>query len=577
MKQITMDPSPVLLRLRRKLAGYTLRDVGKLTGKNPKNISDHENGKHTPNSKSLSIYAKLYECDIDDFYEIDIPRIKNLATAVIADYFYDSGYSKDRKAQVASHLLTQLPEPPQTEAEQTQGETYPDFWRSLDLHAYSSENAKAVINYTGHELVVSGPTRVSKTLRILEYILYLHFTYPGFKSLVVRSDAVDLTSTIRASLKELLKYDLDDPLSPIKVRGGFDDFHTLKINGGEMVLGGMNRPGRVMGTKYDLVFYSQIEHSDEEQYQKLKTRVSGDAGNWIEDGKRRYLFIGDANPDRSDHYLLERKRQGKLDWIDFGFEDNPLYFRSGARTPEWSIVDELDQGLVGIWHDRYFKGLWRSPEGAVYTIEKENIVDALPDLSECTLYRACDWGQSHPSICLWIAEHKETGDVTVYREWRKTHSDILEMGNQVKAFSQGEDIEATVIDHDENRQILLQNECDIPSVMAYKSAGSVMDGIFLMQSALRKAVEGKPGGLYFYDNLLCNADPNPDVDPNLNLIKEMEGLEFDPKQDKPIKERDDAADALRYWFLFRLRNTFDFPAIMAPVANIDRSGRVFGV
>ncbi len=553
MKQITMDPSPVLLRFRRKLAGYTLREVGKLTGKDPKNISDHENGKHTPNSKSLLVYAKLYECGIDDFYEEDLLRIKNLSTAVIADYFYDSGYSKDGKAQVASKLLTQLPESIQTEAEQPLGETYPDFWRSPDLHAYSSENAKAVINYKGHELVVSGPTRVSKTLRILEYIVYLHFTYPGFKSLVVRSDAVDLTSTIRASLKELLRYDLDDPLSPIKVRGGFDDFHTLKINGGEMVLGGMNRPGRVMGTKYDLVFYSQIEHSDEEQYQKLKTRVSGDAGNWIEDGKRRYLFIGDANPDRSDHYLLERKRQGKLDWIDFGFEDNPLYFRNGNRTPEWSIVDELDQGLVGIWHDRYFKGLWRSPEGAVFTIEPENIVYEIPDLSECIIDRACDWGQTHPSICLWIAEHKQTGDITVYREWRKTHSDIDEMGEQMVGYTADEKIDATIIDHDENRQKLLKKHHNINAKFAYKSAGSIMDGIFLMQAALRRAVEGKPGGLYFYDNLLCNKDPNPDIVPNLNLIKEMEGLEFDKNKDKPVDERDDAVDALRYRFLYRSR------------------------
>ncbi len=545
--------SPHLIRRHRILADMTIAQASEASGCHSNTILHAESGKHTPTASTLNKLAKAYQCKVSDFYEADIQTVRTLATNVIVGYFNDPNYNADRKASIASHLLTQLPETIQTEAEQIQGEAYPDFWRSLDLHAYSSENAKAVINYTGHELVVSGPTRVSKTLRILEYIVYLHFTYPGFKSLVVRSDAVDLTSTIRASLKELLRYDLDDPLSPIKVRGGFDDFHTLKINGGEMVLGGMNRPGRVMGTKYDLVFYSQIEHSDEEQYQKLKTRVSGDAGNWIEDGKRRYLFIGDANPDRSDHYLLERKRQGKLDWIDFGFEDNPLYFRNGNRTPEWSIVDELDQGLVGIWHDRYFKGLWRSPEGAVFTIEPENIVYEIPDLSECIIDRACDWGQTHPSICLWIAEHKQTGDITVYREWRKTHSDIDEMGEQMVGYTADEKIDATIIDHDENRQKLLKKHHNINAKFAYKSAGSIMDGIFLMQAALRRAVEGKPGGLYFYDNLLCNKDPNPDIVPNLNLIKEMEGLEFDKNKDKPVDERDDAVDALRYRFLYRSR------------------------
>ena len=547
------DASPHLIRRHRILADMTIAQASEASGCHSNTILHAESGKHTSTAKTLNKLSEAYACKVSDFYEADIQTVRTLATNVIVGYFNDPNYNADRKASIASHLLTQLPESTQVEAEQPLGETYPDFWRSPDLHAYSSENAKAVINYKGHELVVSGPTRVSKTLRILEYIVYLHFTYPGFKSLVVRSDAVDLTSTIRASLKELLRYDLDDPLSPIKVRGGFDDFHTLKINGGEMVLGGMNRPGRVMGTKYDLVFYSQIEHSDEEQYQKLKTRVSGDAGNWIEDGKRRYLFIGDANPDRSDHYLLERKRQGKLDWIDFGFEDNPLYFRNGNRTPEWSIVDELDQGLVGIWHDRYFKGLWRSPEGAVFTIEPENIVYEIPDLSECIIDRACDWGQTHPSICLWIAEHKQTGDITVYREWRKTHSDIDEMGEQMVGYTADEKIDATIIDHDENRQKLLKKHHNINAKFAYKSAGSIMDGIFLMQAALRRAVEGKPGGLYFYDNLLCNKDPNPDIVPNLNLIKEMEGLEFDKNKDKPVDERDDAVDALRYRFLYRSR------------------------
>ena len=309
-----------------------------------------------------------------------------------------------------------------------------------------------------------------------------------------------------------MRYELDDPLSPIKVRGGFDDFHTLKMNKGEMVLGGMNRPGRVLGTKYDLVFYSQIEMSDEEQYQKLKTRVSGDAGNWIENGKARHLLIGDANPERSDHYLLDRKKDGKLDWIDFEFEDNPYFFRNGNKMPEWSVVDELDNGLVGIWHDRLFKGLWKSPEGAVFVIDDKNIVSELPDLSECIIDRACDWGQTHPSICLWIAEHKTTGDITVYREWRKTHSDIEEMGNEMVAYTGEETIDETVIDHDENRKILLKKHHNINAKFAYKGAGSIMDGIFLMQAALRRAVEGKsPAVSTSMTDCLCNTDPHPDA------------------------------------------------------------------
>ena len=112
-----------------------------------------------------------------------------------------------------------------------------------------------------------------------------------------------------------------------------------------------------------------------------------------------------------------------------------------------------------------------------------------------------------------------------------------------------EDIQTTVIDHDENRQILLRDHHDIDSEFAYKGTGSVLDRVFLINTALRRAQEGKDGGLYIYDGLVCNSDPNPDIqdDPG-SLIEEMEKLQFSETQDAPIKEFDDAADALGYFF-----------------------------
>ena len=111
------DPSPKLLRYFRKLRGLTLKQASDLTGIAPNRISDHENGKHKPTGKSLEKYAKAYRRDITDFFEVDIPTVKTLATAVITDYFADPEYNKDRKASIASHLLIQLPETEQAEPE----------------------------------------------------------------------------------------------------------------------------------------------------------------------------------------------------------------------------------------------------------------------------------------------------------------------------------------------------------------------------------------------------------------------------------------------------------------------------
>ena len=87
-------------------------------------------------------------------------------------------------------------------------------WRNPDLFAFESEKAIEVANYTtGVPLIVSGPTRTGKTMKLLEKNVQLHFANPGFRSLVLRSDAVDLTETIRRDLRDVLfKYHLDDPL-----------------------------------------------------------------------------------------------------------------------------------------------------------------------------------------------------------------------------------------------------------------------------------------------------------------------------------------------------------------------------
>ena len=67
-------------------------------------------------------------------------------------------------------------------------------WRNPDLFAFESEKAIEVANYTtGVPLIVSGPTRTGKTMKLLEKVVQLHFANPGFRSLNLRSDAVDLT------------------------------------------------------------------------------------------------------------------------------------------------------------------------------------------------------------------------------------------------------------------------------------------------------------------------------------------------------------------------------------------------
>ena len=64
-----------------------------------------------------------------------------------------------------------------------------------------------------------------------------------------------------------------------------------------MRLGGMNRPGAVLGGKYDLAILSELSQFSEEQYQMIKTRVTGDSGKWkLTDGTVCFQMLGGYEP-----------------------------------------------------------------------------------------------------------------------------------------------------------------------------------------------------------------------------------------------------------------------------------------
>lgn len=439
------------------------------------------------------------------------------------------------------------------------------------LHNDSPKHIDAMRS-TEPEILLEGPARCGKTGTAIRKGLALHAKNYGMRSCVVRMNSVDLTDTIKYDIRELfIRYGFEDPRSQIKAQGGMTRFDRLRINGGEMRFGGMNRPSSVLGAQYSFVHLNELSEFTEAAYMTVKTRCSGSATQWKDkNGKVLYQMLSDTNPTVDDFWAYQRESEGLLRTIKYDFKDNPLFFRKGR----WSrvgkdLVNEYDRSLTGIWRDIYFLGKRVAPEGMVFRIHPNHIISYsdLPPLSDCRLYRACDWGQRHPSVCLWIAEHKETKNVYIYREWRKTHSDILEMGEAMNRFSQGEEIEATIIDNDENRQKLLQSVCGIPSILAPKGPNSIMDGLFLVQGSMRNTVEGREGGLYMVDDLLCNTDPNPAVkdDPH-NIIEEKRTLKYDVKRDRPEDEGDDAIDAERYWFLWRFRNTpIDLPVILGRV------------
>ena len=438
-------------------------------------------------------------------------------------------------------------------------------WMSPKLLKSDSQSYRDIMTATDKELLAVGSARTTKTTLSLRKLFGSHFKHEGFKSAIVRAASVDLHDSIREDIKFLFRYPLEDPRCPVKAEGG-THFHTLHINGGRCVLGGMNRPGRILGTGQNMIFYSQAEQSTAEQLQILKTRL-GALGNWRNaNGDILSQLLMDANPSRKDHHLLRREEKGLVRFINFTFTDNPLFFRQGrwSRIGK-SYVEDLDVSLEGVYRDWYFLGIWSDPEGAVFEIKPEHVIDKLPeDIDKYLWYCAMDFGMTEPNVCLWIGQHSVTNDVLVAKEFRHTGLDIIEFGTRVREERRRSDwrVLRTIIDNDENRQQLLLKHCGISCEMARKGPGSIVDGINIIQQLLRNTSEGRPGGLRFYSKAREGFAPDPKLVKDhkpLDTLTEIRNLQYrteeqktgSPKDDLPVGRDKHGIDAFRYWALWR--------------------------
>ena len=434
-------------------------------------------------------------------------------------------------------------------------------------------------NSKSHEIVIDGPTRCSKTMFALDYIFAKCFEQTGMRIAIIRANAVDHSQTIRHDIANtLLRYLPQDKRlkGVIEVAGG-KAFTDLEVNGNYITLVGMNNPTKVLGSEFDLIFISQVEQLKKDQYEVLLTRCGGTSGKWIEEGKIRSLVLSDANPDRKDHFLKLREVKEQTQFINFGFEDNPLFYRDGAWTEIGiNYKETLRKGLTGVNYERYYEAKWSSPEGAVFILEDEHVIDtlpwrrkysdpkfdeylddptknkkyALPPRTEYNIYRMMDFGSTAPSVCLWLAEHKHTKDSVVFQEWRKTNSDTLEMADNVKKHDIGRS-RRTIIDNDENIRKILSKQ-GIAATLAPKGTDSVKAGIDMIQEALRRTLEGRDGGLKFYRGLRCNRDPQlASRGLSLDTIAEMNGYVWEEDRDIPAKGNDHGIDPLRYYYLDR--------------------------
>ena len=543
-------PEPKLIAHFISLAGLTPPKAARKAGVTHMSVNNWINGTNIPDSTNLQKLADALGIHISKFYLVKANDLRVKAAAVVDDYFDDPEYKKDGKARVATNIF----QIPFDIDEEDIFEPHITTWRNKEMLPFFSKDCMTVKNHIGKPLVMVGPTRTSKTTLGLETVIGMHFANKGMRSFVCRQDAVDLRDTIRNNIRDLSEYSLDDPLSPISAigRGGARNFNSLEINGGEMVLGGLNRDGRLLGTSFDVIFTSQLEQVSESSFAKMLTRCAGDAGNLQDENGDNYgLFLADCNPaPDSEHWILKYAEDNRLILLNFGFENNPLYYdRHGnqKKTGE-TVITQLDESLDGIAHDLYFKGLWADIAGKLFDYEDQiHSIDEPQDMSNYLWYRGIDFGITSPSVCIWIGIHIKNKSVYVHREFRKTKIDTITLGEEINHHNK-ERVITTVIDNNETEQMHLRRN-NISTEMTKKSPTSVMERVHILQDLLKKSREGQDGGIYFNRALRCNADTNLVRDKKaLSVVEEIKKLSAD--EHEKILGSDHGFDSLTYILLW---------------------------
>jgi len=239
-------------------------------------------------------------------------------------------------------------------------------------------------------------------------------------------------------------------------------------------------------------------------------------------------LFGSTNTDSPYHWLktkfLDRDDLDLVHWT-FTLDDNP------SLDTEYKA--NLKKEYTGVWFDRFVLGRWTVAEGAVYDFfrpELPYVVDTVPTAQ--SYYVGIDYGTANP--CAFILLGVSGKKAWVEKEY---YWDSKARGHQLTDSEYLREYE-TWIGATKPRAIYMDPSAASLKLefakrhIVYDGVNAVLPGIQLVSTML------KTGKLTIHKN--CR-----------NLCNELTGYAWDPNaqkrgEDKPLKQNDHGADALRY-------------------------------
>ena len=304
--------------------------------------------------------------------------------------------------------------------------------------AYEPHGAALDVLYArDFEIVLSGPAGTGKSRACLEKLHFCAQKYRRMRGLIIRKTRESLSEAALVTFEEKV---LPEG-SPIAdgPRRNFRQVYSYP-NGSQIVVGGLDKPAKVMSTEYDMIYVQEAVELDLAAWLALTTRLRNNVMPYQQ-------LIADCNPDAPTHWLWVRAQAEQAKMLHSRHEDNPTLFNqvNGQITDAGRVyIDRLDRlgyrnpetgEIEGTEYQRLRKGLWVQATGLIFGVWSDGPVDG--NVTESAEYVADagpvlwfvddgyvgrrdpatnQWtADSHPRVFL-LAQLRHNGDINVFAE-----------------------------------------------------------------------------------------------------------------------------------------------------------------
>lgn len=422
-------------------------------------------------------------------------------------------------------------------------------------HLYRPRGAaRQLLSCRDGEVLLAGPAGTGKSMGALHKVHLAAMKYPNMRALIVRKTAASLGSTtLETWRKHVIRPSIET--REVTYYGGSTEEppqYRYHRNGSAVVIGGLDKPSKIMSSEYDLVFADEATELFLNDWESLNTR--------LRNGRMPYSqLLAGCNPDAEHHWLKQRCNAGMTTMLHSRHRDNPAYFNDDGTMTEAgaAYMARLDK-LTGVRRLRLRDGIWAAAEGVIYDgyDPAVHLVERMPPGWEMwDRWWTVDFGFTNPMVVQFWAEDPD-GRLWMYREIYHTQRLVEDVARQVlKLVTFGDGVwrepkpAGIICDHDAEDRATLERHLGLPTVAATKT---VSDGLQAVMARLRAAGDGRPRLFLLRDALVERDQSLTDAGKPCCTAEELpgyvwkKGADGKPIPDEPLKQDDHGADAGRY-------------------------------